>query len=217
MSEKDSYVWYASYGSNLSRDRFLCYIKGGRPKGSEKREVGCRDKSLPIAEETYIMQYPLYFAKESQRWQKQGVAFIGLSKDKSYHTYSRKYLITVEQFMDVVKQENNGGEVNLHLEAVIKRGSMKFRDSWYGTILYLGEEDGYPILTFTADWDLDVPFNKPSNEYLSMIIHGLKTTLSLGDKEILNYFITKPGIAGNYTKTELENVIKQTQEYLSEV
>lgn len=217
MSEEESYVWYASYGSNLSRDRFLCYIKGGRPKGSEKREVGCRDKSLPIAEETYIMQYPLYFAKESQRWQKQGVAFIGLSKDKSYHTYSRKYLITVEQFMDVVKQENNGGEVNLHLEAVIKRGSMKFRDSWYGTILYLGEEDGYPILTFTADWDLNVPFNKPSNEYLSMIIHGLKTTLSLGDKEILNYFITKPGIAGNYTKTELKNVIKQAQEYLSGV
>ncbi len=208
-SEERSYVWYASYGSNLSRERFLCYIKGGRPKGSEKREVGCRDKSLPIAEGTHIMPYPLYFAKESRRWQKQGVAFIGLSKNEKFHTYSRKYLITEEQFMDVVKQENNGVEIHIDLDKVMESGYKTLRDSWYGTILFLGEEDGYPIVTFTADWDLDVPFHTPSKEYLSMIIHGLKSTLSLENKEILDYLITKPGIDGHYTTARLEKIIEE--------
>lgn len=77
------YVWYASYGSNLNRDRFLCYIKGGKPKGSEKAEIGCEDKALPIKEATYIMHYPLYFAKSAVRWQNQGVAFIGLKQDET--------------------------------------------------------------------------------------------------------------------------------------
>ncbi|WP_226036604.1 hypothetical protein [Aquibacillus saliphilus] len=206
--ENIKYVWYASYGSNLSRDRFLCYIKGGKPIGSEKVEVGCRDKSLPIEESTYIMRYPLYFAKASERWQKQGVAFIGLQKDEKFHTYSRKYLITVEQFKDVVKQENNGEVVEIDFDEVLSNGYKTIRDSWYGTILYLGEVDGYPMLTFTADWDLDVPFNKPSEEYLSMIISGLKTSVELENTEIVNYLSSKPGIANNFTNTDLEKLIE---------
>ncbi|WP_232824218.1 MULTISPECIES: hypothetical protein [Paraliobacillus] len=81
--KKLEYVWYASYGSNLNRDKFLCYIKGGKAEGSSKVEVGCKDKSLPIKEVTYKMNLPLYFAKNSVRWQKQGVAFIGLKQDKN--------------------------------------------------------------------------------------------------------------------------------------
>ncbi|MGP4063215.1 hypothetical protein [Halobacillus sp. H74] len=99
------------------------------------------------------MHYPLYFAMESDRWQQQGVGFIGLKQDDKHLTYSRKYLITV---------------------------------------LYLGDEDGYPVLTFTADWDLDVPFHQPSKEYLRMIIHGLKSTLGLENKEIIEYLKMVP-------------------------
>ena len=32
------YLWYASYGSNLNLDRFMCYIVGGKPKNSTKIE-----------------------------------------------------------------------------------------------------------------------------------------------------------------------------------
>ncbi|WP_404452156.1 hypothetical protein LG329_17655 [Virgibacillus necropolis] len=206
--EKKKYVWYASYGSNLNRDRFLCYIKGGKPKGSEKVEIGCKDKSLPVKESTYIMHYPLYFAKASDRWQKQGVAFIGLKKDEKNHTYSRKYLIKLEQFMDVVKQENNGAKLNIDLNEIIKNGSKTLkRNSWYGTVLFLGEEDGYPILTFTADWE-GVPFTKPSKEYLSMIINGLKTTLELDNTVVLNYISSKPGVVNNYNRNEIEKLIE---------
>ncbi|MBM7573365.1 hypothetical protein [Aquibacillus albus] len=209
IDKKTKYVWYASYGSNLNRDRFLCYIRGGKPKGSEKEEIGCSDQSLPVNEATHIMHYPLYFAKNSVRWQKQGVAFIGLSEDEKHHTYSRKYLITAEQFMDVVKQENNGVTLDIDLDEIMKQGFKTLRDSWYGTILYLGKEDGYPIFTFTADWDLDVPFVKPSNEYLSMIISGLKTTLGLEDTAIVDYLSLKPGVAGNYSKNDIDELINR--------
>lgn len=208
MDSGSEYIWYASYGSNLSRDRFLCYIKGGKPEGSSKVELGCRDRSLPIDESTYIMNFPLYFAKESERWQKQGVAFIGLKKDESYHTYSRKYLITVEQFFDIVKQENNGTVLDIDITEVIKNGVKTYRDSWYGTLLYLGEDDGYPIITFTSDFDLDVPYNKPSQEYLCMIISGLKTTLELEKNDIVDYISTKPGVINTYSKSEIERLIE---------
>ncbi|WP_209124547.1 hypothetical protein [Alkalihalobacillus sp. BA299] len=207
MKQQKSYVWYASYGSNLSKDRFLCYIKGGKPEGSEKVEVGCRDQSLPIKEKSHRMQYPLYFAKESRRWQKQGVAFIGLTKNEKYCTYSRKYLITEEQFFDVVKQENNGVELNFDFDEVKQNRYQTLRKTWYGTILYVGEEEGYPIFTFTADWDLNVPFNKPSQEYLSMIIEGLKRNVKLSNSDIIQYLISKPGVTGYYSHSELEQLI----------
>ncbi|WP_261179466.1 hypothetical protein [Anaerobacillus sp. CMMVII] len=206
MSEKQ-YVWYASYGSNLNRDRFLCYILGGRPEGSEIVEEGCRDKSLPLKEGTLIMNYPLYFAKDSDRWQNQGVGFIGLKKDLRIMTYSRKYLITAEQFLDVVKQENNGAEFEIDLIEVVKKGSNTFKDSWYGTILHIGEEDGWPIFTFTGDWDLDVPLNSPSKHYLKMIIEGLKKSVKLNDTEIINYLSSKPGIEGSYSSDDIKNLI----------
>lgn len=205
--KKLEYVWYASYGSNLNRDRFLCYIKGGKPEGSSKVEVGCKDKSLPLKEATYMMHLPLYFAKNSVRWQKQGVAFIGLKRDEKYHTYSRKYLITVDQFLDVVKQENNQADLDIDLAELIKNGVMTYRDSWYGTLLYLGDVDGYPIVTFTADWDLDVPLNKPSEEYLSMIIKGLRRTLELEKDVIVDYISSKPGVIGHYNKDAIEKLI----------
>lgn len=205
--KNDKYIWYASYGSNLSRDRFLCYIKGGKPVGSEIIEVGCRDKSLPIKEATFTINYPLYFAKDSIRWQNQGVAFIGLKKDNNYEIHSSKYLITTEQFIEVVKQENNGVELEIDFDEVKKDGFQTISDTWYGTILYIGEESGFPIFTFTADWDLDVPYNKPSQQYLSMIIEGLKKTVKLNNTEIIDYLCTKQGVENNYSRSEIEKLL----------
>ncbi|WP_353626259.1 hypothetical protein [Bacillus sp. JCM 19041] len=89
--EDEAYVWYASYGSNMNLERFLCYIRGGRPEGSEVEEVGCADPSYPLQERNHLLPFPLYFAKDSDRWQKKGVAFIGLDKKNGTSTYSRKY------------------------------------------------------------------------------------------------------------------------------
>ncbi|QOR68913.1 hypothetical protein IM538_12095 [Cytobacillus suaedae] len=204
MNEKE-YVWYASYGSNINVDRFLCYIKGGQPEGSSEIEVGCRDSSLPIDEDTFTINHPLYFAKEAGKWNNQGVAFIGHNKSEDL-TYSKKYLITTEQFFDVVKQENSGTELDIDLGEIMAKGIKTLRSSWYGTILYLRESKGYPVFTFTAPWDMNqVELNKPSHAYLSTIIKGLKINYS--NEEIYNYFISKPGIEGNYSEEELRSLL----------
>ncbi|NHC41485.1 hypothetical protein G6549_16110 [Bacillus sp. MM2020_1] len=209
MNEDQSYVWYASYGSNINADRFLCYIKGGQPEGSSQVEIGCKDASLPVDESTFTIDRPLYFAKEAARWEAQGVAFIGLHEDKENRTYSKKYLITVEQFLDVIKQENNGIDFAIDLKEVKRKGSKVFqRHSWYGNILFLGEEGGFPIYTFTAPWDIiDVEWNKPSHSYLKTIIKGLSKDYI--DDEIFTYFQNKPGIKDRYTDPELALLLKE--------
>jgi len=210
VSDSQQYVWYASYGSNLNSERFLCYIKGGSPAGSTRLEAGCKDPSLPLAESTFIINYPLYFAEEAAGWQSQGVAFIGLNRGMKTVTHSKKYLITMEQFLDVVQQENNGGFFDINLNEVKEKGSIIFRhNAWYGNIIYLGEDNGYPIFTFTAPWDLDdVEMKKPSHNYLATIIKGLKTAYT--NEEIYLYLQNKPGIKGFYLEDELSRVIAGT-------
>lgn len=211
MNEKQQYVWYASYGSNINADRFLCYIKGGQPEGSAQIEIGCKDPSFPVDESTFTIDLPLYFAKEAARWESQGVAFIGLNPDKENHTYSKKYLITGEQFLDVVKQENNGLNFEIDLHEVKQKGSKVFRrHSWYGNILYLGDENGFPIYTFTAPWDInEVEWKKPSPAYLKTIIKGLSKNYS--NEEIFAYFQSKPGIKDQYSGYELALLLKEIE------
>ena len=204
---KRKYVWYASYGSNINTDRFLCYIKGGKPEGSSKIETGCKDPSLPIASSTFTMKFPLYFAKEAAKWESKGVAFIGLTPASDCVTYSKKYLITLDQFNDIVSQENNGLSIDLNLDEVIKEGSKVFRsNAWYGNVLYLGKEEGYPIFTFTAPWDIQgAEWKKPSHPYLKTIIKGLLEDYS--NEEIYRYFLSKQGIKGEFTDEELRSLI----------
>ena len=70
------YLWYASYGSNLQRNRFLCYIRGGRPFGSSTNHEGSRSNSYPISEKPIVLNHELYFAKKTPNWDNGGVAFI---------------------------------------------------------------------------------------------------------------------------------------------
>ena len=60
MTDKNL-VWYIGYGSNLSKERFLCYITGGQPIGNAKSYEGCRDKTLPISDKSIIINNDLYF------------------------------------------------------------------------------------------------------------------------------------------------------------
>ena len=47
MNTNQEYVWYVGYGSNLNKQRFLCYILGGTPKYGCKSNQGCINKALP--------------------------------------------------------------------------------------------------------------------------------------------------------------------------
>lgn len=193
MNNNQKYVWYLSYGSNLSKDRFLCYIQGGTPNGSTTNERGCRDNTIPIKDEGYVISYPLYFAKFANRWNG-GVAFIGRSEVNNTKTFARMYLITEDQFLDVVSQENGDAAISIDLEEVISNKSLKVSEGWYGNILYIGEKDGHPIFSFTSNDDIeDAKFIPPSHAYLNTISLGLTETFDMAQADALNYLSSSKG------------------------
>lgn len=183
-------IWYASYGSNLLLERFLCYIKGGQPTGSSNVYDGCRNKSLPTKNSQITIPHELYFAHEANGWQRGGVGFIKNERDESCQTLGRMYLITEEQFIDVVRQENlDDAPLEIDFNKAKREGSLIVKDgAWYGNPLCLGEKDNSPIFTFTSQTYLDDKINSPSEAYLSTIARGIKETHGMSDKEIDAYF-----------------------------
>ncbi len=163
MNKKNDLVWYACYGSNINYERFLLYIKGGSKNfyGVEISNKGCADTSRPLKDVLYEFNYPLYFAKPNNRWGG-GVAFLD-TREKG-HSYGRAYLVTKEQFKQIMLQEGN----------------------WYNVEVDLGHYEGYPIKTFTG-FHQDIA--QPSYSYHQTIKDGL-TEMGLNIKTIEDYLKT---------------------------
>lgn len=190
---KEKLVWYVCYGSNLLEERFLCYIRGGRIPGSNKSERGAKDKSLPIASEPYMLKHKLFFGGTVEKWKDSGVAFIEKKASPSVKTYGRKYLITEEQFFDVIRQENNLPqlrEIQIDYDELKRSGTnIIFPDSLYGRLVYLGEEKGISLYTFTSVMSREEIGEKPlCGEYYNVIFRGIRETFELlSDEEIKRY------------------------------
>lgn len=201
---KNDYVWYSCYGSNLHEDRFMCYIKGGKPKNSTRVEIGCKDKTPPKENRAYKLNRPLYYAKNSPHWNNGGSSFVGQTPHKDNFTLSRMYLITKEQFIDLVNQENSAKDIKINFEKAIKNQISKVADTKFGILLYIEHVDNMPVFTFTNEDEMgDSPFTKPDILYLKTIVAGLKEIYNLSNQQFVDYFIKKPGIEGNYTEVEL--------------
>lgn len=201
-------VWYAGFGSNISKDRFHCYIEGGKPEGNFKNHEGCRNKDLPKEEKSLIVNHELYFAKKSRSWKNGGVGFINAERDEAIKTFARMYLITKQQLEDLAKQENNTSNyLSIDFEEAISKGETIFKTgAWYGKLLYLGKEEQYPIFTLTSENYVN-GINRPSEEYLQTIINGLKEAHNLTEQEIIDYFIDKQGIQGRYSSQEISRLV----------
>jgi hypothetical protein len=187
----------------------MCYIQGGQPSGSKNKYDGCKNKTQPVSEAVITLNHELYFAEESKSWQGGGVGFVKIKADPSSNTLGYMYLITKEQFCDVVKQEiKSKTDISLDFDAAIQKGNDVFKqDSWYGNLVYVGKRDELPIFTFTRAEDRTIS-NRPSPNYLSMIISGLVKTHGLSQPEIVEYLSTKQGIVGNYTNEQLNNLVQ---------
>ncbi|MGM0478462.1 MAG: hypothetical protein ACQERC_04490 [Bacteroidota bacterium] len=210
MSRKLKHVWYASYGSNLLESRFLCYILGGLPEGAQKTNPGCTDKSLPLDSKKIAINSELYFAKHAKRWDGGGVGFIDPELNDSVETYGRMYLITTEQFIEVVKQENHyTGDLAIDFQKAQEEGSLIVQaNSWYGKLLYLGDQEGHPIFTFTNENVLSDEINPPSEPYLLTLVNGLKDTYGLNESELKAYFESKLGIKGFEIEERIAELLK---------
>ncbi|AEV98128.1 hypothetical protein A4D02_33605 [Niastella koreensis] len=210
MTNLQDKVWYACYGSNILEERFLCYIKGGQPKGAKTTYEGCRNKTLPADNEDFYISSELYFAKESNNWDNGGVAFVRTLFEPQASTIGRIYLVTKGQLIDIARQETNTKtELTIDFDKAINDSSYILkRPSWYGNLLYLGRQNEYPIFTLTNENDLQ-PFTKPNKNYIKTISKGIKEAHNFDDKTIFEYLKTKGGIKDNYTDQELIEIINE--------
>jgi len=187
-----SYVWYSVYGSNLSRQRFLCYIVGGKPTFGKKNYKGCRNKMLPIKDKPCKISYSLYFAlpekvEKTDNWGYGGVAFINPSKKHHENdwTLGRMWKITNEQYKEVRCQEGC---------------------NWYNKEIELGKEDGIPIYTITNKAKL-TNIMLPSDAYLRTMALRLKETYNLTDDKIAGLLLEKSGVKGKLSIEKLIGII----------
>ena len=152
IKNDDDVVWYAGYGSNLSKERFLLYVKGGTCRENGKKYRGCTNKNL-VSDKDDHAWFPgrMYFGNDSGSWNHKGVAFYDPNADGK--TFMRMYKVTREQLKEIQEQEVKSPK-------------------WYGKIQPLGiHADGCPIYTLTSE--IRHPFNAPDDNYLSLIIKAL--------------------------------------------
>lgn len=210
---RPTHVWYASYGSNLNEDRLLAYIQGGSPPGSTRKYTGCTDKTRP--EESIPIRvhgFRPHFALNSSVWGG-GIAFIG-DADEDASFLGRAYLISIEQYDEIVAQEN-GLSVKMSSPVDLTKTLATGRDSQglgaYETNLHIGDYRGAPVLSFTSPFTVQEALtgtgtvqrrtvgvgtsstNRPSAAYCRMIGSGLKETFGMSEVAQADYIRGCPG------------------------
>ncbi len=206
------YVWYAAYGSNLFERRFAYYLDGGNPPGTARVYPGFRDRTPPPRNQPLNLPGCIYFAGESPVWTG-GVAFYAHRPPSSWPVgaAARGYLLTVEQFRDLMAQEmhREPGEVGEFDPAeVARRGMLSLGDGHYETLWHVDDLDGYPVLTFSSPWEpAAVRPNRPSARYLSVLAAGLAESHSWAPEEIVRYLSERPGVQGNWDMEELRGLV----------
>ncbi len=89
-------VWYAAYGSNIYKDRFMKYIER------------CSIKEAPAESRSWTLPGKLYFAGKSSLWGRRGTAFIDFDSDEATDdsfVLGRLYRIHMDQFFEIQKME----------------------------------------------------------------------------------------------------------------
>jgi hypothetical protein len=199
-------VWYAAYGSNMSRARFDAYLRGGRPQGAQRTYPGARNPSPPVADEALWLPGRVYFALESKVWGG-GMAFY--DRDAEGETPGRAYLLTVGQFSDVAEQEmHRAPSSDLAVADAVAAGEHRYGPGRYETLVCVGERLGHPVLTLTAPWRMgDMPFNAPSLPYLRMLASGLMEAHGWDAGRAAAHLVSLPGAAGAVSAVEVERAV----------
>lgn len=189
------HVWYVAYGSNLSRERFCRYIRGGRPDGSERDLPGCRDTSDPVDSFGVLIDGGVYFAGHSSGW-RAGMAFY--DPRATGEVAARAYLITAEQFADVLAQETRQSPgITLDLTPAFRGDRYSKGVGGYSVLVRVGEHRGVPLVTFTRDPDTGPGLAAPSAAYLATMATGLREAYGWSQTQIDRYLSTLCGTARN--------------------
>lgn len=173
-----SLIWYAPYGSNLAWRRFRFYLEGGYLADNDRQHQGARDPSPPVNWSPIWMPGQAYFATESAFW---GGGRGLFDPEARGIAASRAWLITADQFCDVMAQEMNR-EVGTDFELPVRPGrahQVSVGDGHYETAVCVGRLNRYPVVTFCAPFAMgDVEPLAPAPAYRAMILSGLRETFS---------------------------------------
>ncbi|KAK7265859.1 hypothetical protein RJT34_33483 [Clitoria ternatea] len=199
------YVWYASYGSNMWKARLNCYIAGGQVEGMQKNCLGSMDRTLPKEILWKTFPCPIFFGRDSSHsWGLGGVAFLNPEKNFQHKTYMCLYKISLEQFNDILFQENclslNASSPLFDITTMNAISNKEFnslevfKGAWYGNVVHLGKEQGIPVITMTCSLpDIELfksgklPLRAPNKAYANTLMKGLVEGEQLSEVEAMAY------------------------------
>jgi hypothetical protein len=159
------WVWYAAYGSNLSQDRFACYLGGGRPEGASVTYQACTDPTPPRRTARFRLRGRLRFGGESLVW---GGGLAYLDSTAPGQVLARGYLVTTEQLDEVFELE--------------RRYDVRSR---------VADHEGLPVIAFTSTARHEPA--APSAPYLRTILTGLTDGL-LDIDDAIAYVLAAEGV-----------------------
>ena len=184
-------IWYVAYGSNLSRERFGYYLRGGRPDGSGRDYPGCRDSTDPADSFGLLINGCVYFAGRSSGW-RAGIAFY--DPGAQGEVAARAYLITAEQFVDVLAQETRQSPgISLDLGPMFRGERYSEGVGGYSILVRVGEQRGIPLVTFTRERHTAPSLASPSPLYLAAMASGLREAHGWPQRQIDRYLAALPG------------------------
>jgi hypothetical protein len=197
----DPLVWYAAFGSNLSRSRLGCYIAGGTPVGAMRAHEGCRDRTLPREDRNVTLPGHLRFAGESSVWGG-GMAFYSPLGEGTVH--ARAYLLRLEQLVDLVAQESRHpvGTTLVLADAGPTRHGLS---TVYDVLMDLGELDGHRLLTLSAS--RHHPLNPPSGAYVRTMSDGLADGFDLDADARVAYLASAVGMLPTWTPEAVRELL----------
>jgi hypothetical protein len=186
-------IWYVAYGSNLSYERFCCYLRGGQLPGTDRVYPGCRNSAVPLDDVATFLTGGVYFAGRSSVW-RSGMACY--DPEASGRVPARAYLITSDQFVDVLAQETRREPgLSLDLTPALRGDRFSSGLGGYSILVRAGDRDGIPLITFTADRRGVGPDMAPSEEYLSAMATGLSESHGWSAEQAERYLASLCGAA----------------------
>lgn len=170
-----AFVWYVAYGSNLSSTRFARYL------------AACRDPSPPWRWAPVEVPHRLLFARTSARWGGGGVAFLDPKPSPEARTRGRAWLLTRLQFADVLAQECGLPVGSVEVPALDGGCIIARPGHWYGCVVPIGQQEGWPMVTFTDEAAGDLVLSAPGSAYRATVAEGLAESHGLTPAEADSY------------------------------
>ena len=204
-------VWYASYGSNCSRARFLVYLRGGRAAGATRQQVGARDSRDPTGDGAVRFDTAVCFSGYAKNWGG-APAFLEHEPSERPGALGRRYRVTRQQFADVLAQESRRDFDSIELPELdgLDPGTrVVIGEGFYDALVVLEPIDGVPCVSFTSPAPPEAREPAaPSESYLRTIISGLAEVHQLEAEALAGHLTTSRGVQPTWTRDRITALLR---------